>query len=102
MQGGIQFGIKGSIPAAKKLAFEAAYALVPLSLGRIGYSGSFKSLRSALGSEISGQLLSGYKYLGLEVGGGMHYSDFNMLDSSGKETVFNRISLEFIARKNLN
>lgn len=102
VQGGLEIGMRGTIPASKSLAFEASYRLVPLNIGRIGYAGTFKTLRSSMGSELNAQVFSGYKYLGLELGGRLQYRDYNMLDSAGKETVFNRTSIEGVARMNLN
>jgi hypothetical protein len=56
---------------------------MPLSIGRIGYLGAFRRIRSAIGSEISGQLLSGYTVKGINIGGGFLYGNYNMLNDSG-------------------
>jgi len=98
IQGGIFVGISGSVVAGKKLNYEFEYSLMPLSIGRLGYAGGFKSVRSALGSEISGQLLSGFMVRNINLGGGFHYANYNMLDESGKETVTQRLSLEAVGR----
>jgi hypothetical protein len=100
-QGGIFGSLSGSIPSAKKIDFELEYSLMPLSIGRIGYLGAFRRIRSAIGSEFSGQLLSGYTIKGINIGGGFHYENYNMLDDSGRETVTKRITVEAVGRLNL-
>ncbi len=101
IQGGIFFGLSGTVIAVKKLNYEFEYSLMPLSMGRVGYSGGFKSVRSAFGSELSGQILSGFIVRNINWGGGFHYSNYNMLDESGKETTTNRFSLEAVGRMTL-
>ncbi|MEI8025984.1 MAG: hypothetical protein WCI18_06530 [Pseudomonadota bacterium] len=101
IQGGVFLGMSGSVVAVKKLNYEFEYSLMPLSIGRVGYSGGFKSVRSAFGSEMSGQVLSGIVVRNINWGGGFHYSNYNMLDESGKETVSHRFSLEAVGRMTL-
>jgi hypothetical protein len=101
VQGGIFFGLSGSVAAVKKLSYEFEYSLMPLTLGRVGYGGGFKSVRSAFGSELSGQLLSGFMFRNINLGGGFHYANYNMLDKSGKETITSRLSFEAVGRMTL-
>ena len=100
-QGGLFASLNGNIPGPKKMEFEVDYSLMPLSIGRIGYLGSFRRVRSAIGSEFSGQLLSGYLVKGINVGGGFHYESYNMLDDSGRETVSKKLTIEAVGRLNL-
>jgi hypothetical protein len=101
VQGGIFFGLSGSVAAVKKLSYEFEYSLMPLTLGRVGYGGGFKSVRSAFGSELSGQLLSGFMFRNINLRGGFHYANYNMLDKSGKETITSRLSFEAVGRMTL-
>ena len=90
VMGGIFGALHGKAPiSGEKFDWLAEYSITPLTIGRIGYDGSRKVIRSSLGWEFIGQLVQSKKGAmdkNLRWGGSLAVGNHTILDNAGNET----------------
>lgn len=98
IQGGIFGGLMGQLSIPQTVDWYGEFAIIPLTLGRVGYDGTHKSVRASFGWRLG---LGGYLASvpqAIEWGAGLDYSGMNLHDSKGKETGLSTISVMGLAR----
>lgn len=98
VQGGIFGGLLGQFMIPQVVDWYGEFAIIPLTVGRLGYDGTRKTVRASFGWKLG---LGGYLVTApqsIEWGGGLDYSGMNLHDSTGKETGLSTISGMALAR----
>jgi hypothetical protein len=98
IQAGFFGGVSGQLAVPQSVDWYGEFAVVPLTIGRVGYDGSRKNVRASFGWRLGlgGYLLSAPQ--SIEWGGGFDYSGMNLHDSNSKETGLSTISALLLAR----
>ena len=98
IEGGVFGSILGQLAIPQPIDWYGELAIVPLTIGRVGYDGTQKTVRAAFGWKLG---LGAYLVTApqtIEWGGALDYSGLNLHDSKGNETGLTTISGMGLAR----
>jgi hypothetical protein len=104
IRGGIFGGIGGQIlagEAAQPYEWDANLYLHPLNIGRLGYSGSFKNVESAIGWKIDLSVFEKSMTSPLSFGGGLSWTDERQTLKNGRRFHLNDYSVMMLAKYRL-
>ena len=104
IRGGIFGGFGGQILAgesAQPYEWDANLYLHPLNIGRLGYSGSFKNVESAIGWKIDLSVFEKSVTSPLSFGGGLSWNDERQTLKNGRRFHLNDYSMMMLAKYSL-
>lgn len=104
VMGGVFGALIGDVAlGSNPFEWRGEYSITPLTIGRIGYGGQRRVIRSSLGWEFIAQLLQGEKPGGQSIrwGGSLAIGNHSVLDNASEETSKAHVTISGVARMNL-
>ena len=101
VRGGGFLGFNGSFAAVETYDWFAEYAIMPLNIGRVGFSGKRQSVESSFGMKLSFGAFQGQQTGALLYGGGIELGNERMTLSNGSRPQVSDWAIKFMAKYSL-